>query len=118
MLRALARGLALVAVAATAAGCYYDGRYYDETEIIRFQNHTRLLIDCAMDDEYIGTVPRRGQLELEGNFEGFRIFECASVDDDFHWEPREIRIRNGDLIVLDLYADGRTSVKQLAKPGK
>ena len=108
-------GLALAA-AIGLASCYDDhyddGCCNDAIETIRFENSTELLVDNFIDREYVGTVPRHGVLEINGNFEGRHVFESTTTGDIQHWGPDEFVIYDGDLFVLELNNQGFKIVSQ------
>jgi len=106
------RALLMAAAAAAVIGlgaCYYDDncRYCgNDLETIRFENHTNRLWDNFIDGNYVGTVSSFGRLEFDGDYEGRHVFESKSTDNQLHIGPREIRIFNGDLIILDITDNG------------
>jgi hypothetical protein len=115
--------LTLAAAGAVFAlgGCYIDDdcRFCgDLTEIIRYENRTDFLVDNFIDGRYVGTVPRLGVLEVEGDYEGRRLFESESTEGDLVWGPTELRVRDGELLVLQLTEDGGFKVSTQPRPSR
>lgn len=119
-MRKLSISVFALALVLGASSCYIDeGFCCDETEIIRFENRTGLFFDNYIDDRFVGQVPPHGRLEIEGDYEGRRLFESVAEDDLVHCGPEEFRIHDGDLFVLEL--DNRCDFKiqsQARKPAK